>query len=394
MARRPLFELPRLREDENLDQERKVSWLELFYDLVFVVTIAELAHKLSADYTFSTFYKFMFLFIPVWWVWVGSTYYNERFETQGLENRIFYLAKMIAIAAVAVFIHDALGETSAQFALAYAGARFIILVMWARATYYSKPFRSVGYKILIGFSLSIILFVASTYVDPPLRFVLWGIGLTIDLLTPLTTLKKQRYLPKLSSTKLPERFGLFLIIVLGESIVGVVKGMAMKEHLNGHIIVNFLMGITLTFGLWWIYFDFIGRRPPKHGTYLNISWTYLHLPLVIFITAIGAGILQLVSNDSHYVESEVSILIALCLGLSLITLGLLETTLHRHIDEPTHKFWSPAIKIITGIFSLILIIFCFSLDLHLLMSFMILLVLINMFYGAYVWFNQNLNEED
>ncbi|MBT8195701.1 MAG: low temperature requirement protein A [Bacteroidia bacterium] len=392
MARRPLFEKPTLRIDEDLNQERKVSWIELFYDLVFVVSIAEIAHKLAADYSFTTFYKFILLFIPVWWVWINSTYYNERFETNGLENRIFYFLKMLAIAAMAVYIHDALGETSVQFALAYSGARLILLGMWMRATYYSKRFRPTGYRYIIGFSISILLFIGSIFVEPPMRFVIWGIALTIDLLVPFTTLKLEAQLPQFSKSKLPERFGLFIIIVLGESIVGIVKGLAEQHHLDSHMISNFVLGFSIAFGLWWIYFDFIARRNSKPTTASSFAWGYLHLPFVIFVTAIGSGILVLVSTESHYLPAEVIILMCLSLGLCLITLGLIETTLERLPNEFTHPFWSPAIKIITGVISIILMFFCYSMDLHLLMGLMILLVGINMLYGAYGWFTQKINE--
>ena len=76
-----LWRRPTLRIDEEEGLERKTTWLELFFDLVFVVVIAELAHTLSGEVSVTSIGVFSFLFIPVWWVWIGVTSYVERFET-------------------------------------------------------------------------------------------------------------------------------------------------------------------------------------------------------------------------------------------------------------------------------------------------------------------------
>ena len=100
MEKRRLWQRPRLRTDEEQGLERKATWLELFYDLVFVVVIAELAHTLSKDINPVGIATFGFLFIPVWWVWIGVTFYDERFETGDISHRLFMFLQMIPVAAM------------------------------------------------------------------------------------------------------------------------------------------------------------------------------------------------------------------------------------------------------------------------------------------------------
>ncbi len=82
-----------------------LSWLELFFDLVFVAVISELVHLLSANPSMETLWNYLFLFIPAWWIWIGATYYNDRFETEGLDSRFFTFLLMIPVAGLAIFAH-------------------------------------------------------------------------------------------------------------------------------------------------------------------------------------------------------------------------------------------------------------------------------------------------
>lgn len=172
---------------------------------------------------------------------------------------------MIPVAAIEVFAQDALGEASQGFAIAYMSTRTMLTIMWMRGGWHEKSFRPVSNVFAIGFTIAITFFLVSLFVDPPLRIAFWGIGLFIDLITPYLTLEQQVKLPRFSSSRLPERFGLFTIIVLGESIVGAVSGIARNVDFTVLLGGTGLLGLALAFGIWWVYFDFVARRPPKPG---------------------------------------------------------------------------------------------------------------------------------
>jgi low temperature requirement protein LtrA len=391
MTTRTWWQRPQLRTDEEQAKERKVTWLELFFDLVFVVVIAELAHTLAGDVSPTGVIGFILLFMPVWWIWIGGTFYNERFATDDVSNRIFTFLQMLPVAALAVFAHDGLGETSVGFALAYAAARILLIILWLRGGWHAEAFRPVSNRYAIGFSISALLFIVSVFVPPPARFVLWGIGLLIDLVTPMTTLQDQAKLPRFSTSRLPERFGLFVIIVLGESIVGVVQGVAAQHLLTVALGLTAALAMALAFGMWWVYFDFIARRPYKPNVWWSLSWGYLHLPLVMGIAAAGAGVLNVVSSESEALPDSVRWLIAAAVGVTLITMGVIEMTLRRDPDEPTHHFLSPLLKFAAGVLALAVGLWS-GVGPIMLLIILLILVLTQMIYGAYVWFTQPVSE--
>lgn len=392
MARRSWWQKPTLRTDEDEGRDRKVGWLELFFDLYFVVVIAELAHYLAGHVSWSGLGEFIFLFLPVWWIWIGATYYIERFETEGIENRLIVFAQMIPIAGLAVFAHDAMGETSVGYALSYAVCRTFHTVLWWRGGIHDRQFRPVAKRFVLGFSISTGLFYLSVLMPLPVRFWLWGAGLAIDLITPAFTLEHQAMLPRLSTSKLPERYGLFMIIVLGESVVGVVSGLADQSVFSGFVAIAAILGIAMAFGLWWIYFDFIGRRPFKPGIWYAFFWSYLHLPLAIVVTAAGAGLLNVIADEDGKMDYAVGLLIAGAIGSALILIGLIETLLRRDPDEPTHPRLSSGLKFGGGAVAIIIGLVSRGFNIAALEALLLIPIFVQMAYGLYVWFTQDIDE--
>ena len=142
---------PQLRIGEDGVTERRATWLELFFDLVFVVAIAQLAHKLNEEISLSGFFGFVALFIPVWWSWVGAAFYANRFDTDDLGHRLLTSVQMLAVAALAVNIHHGLGDSSAGFALSYAAVRFVLVVEYLRAGKHAVAARSLLAQIRARF---------------------------------------------------------------------------------------------------------------------------------------------------------------------------------------------------------------------------------------------------
>lgn len=116
---RTIWEPPRLRSDEGESSERRATWLELFFDLVFVVAIAELARYLSHHLSLSGLLEFTILFVPVWWCWIGATFYATRFDTDDLSDRLITFVQMAIIAIMAANIPDGLGSSSVGYSLTY-----------------------------------------------------------------------------------------------------------------------------------------------------------------------------------------------------------------------------------------------------------------------------------
>ncbi|MDX2272415.1 MAG: low temperature requirement protein A [Cyanobacteriota bacterium] len=291
------FQPPQLRIDE---ESRRATWLELFFDLIFVVAVSQLAHKLYDQVSFTGFCEFVILFFPVWWAWIGATFYANRFDVDDIGHRLLTGLQMLAIAGMAVNIHHGLDTSSTGFALAYATVRFLLVFQYSRAARHIPQARSLATYYGIGFAVAASLWLLSVFVPIPYRFILWLLGLVIDFGIPLTATEYQKgLLPQ--TEHLPERFGLFTIIVLGEAIIAVVDGIAQKDWQVSSVLAA-VAGFLIAFSLWWIYFENVGgsalRMAARHGQlWVYQIWLYGHLPLVIGLAATGVGVEQAVLSD-------------------------------------------------------------------------------------------------
>jgi low temperature requirement protein LtrA len=296
------------KENTSTNTNRHATWLELFYDLVFVVVIFQLAHNLEEDFSLYGFLGFLALFVPVWWSWTGAAFYATRFDTDDLGHRILILLQMVGAAALAVNVSDALGNDSAGFALSYAAIRIILVLEYVR-TGVSKSFSSATPLIRrysIGFLCAAIVWIISAFIPPPFRFVLWAIGLVIDFATPITAGRlHSQFAPHISH--LPERMGLFIIIVLGESVLEVVAGVQ-KLEFDIYSMLILGLGLSIPFSLWWLYFDNVDGAPiralrEKGRIGIYSLWLIGHFPLVVAITSVGVGLGYITSKANGLVLS-------------------------------------------------------------------------------------------
>src|SRR4029453_16283920 len=141
-ALRRLSEPPRLRTLGE-DETRRSTWLELFFDLVFVVAVAQLGRQLGLDVTAGGFFRFLAFFTPVWWAWMGFTFYANRFDTDDLPYRLFIFAAMLGVAALATHLPDAFAGASRGFVLSYVFVRLVLLALYARAIRHVKEGRAI-----------------------------------------------------------------------------------------------------------------------------------------------------------------------------------------------------------------------------------------------------------
>ena len=220
-----LLDPPRLRTIEEGFEERHATWLELFFDLVFVVAVAELGQNLTHDPTLHGFLGYVGLFIPVVWAWSGFTFYANRFDTDDLTYRLLILVAMFAVAALATNTPAAPEKGGEAFAVAYIFVRFVLLALYARAIRFVPSARPLAVLYFTAFGIGTVLWVVSLVVPPPGRWWLWGVALAGEMTVPFFGWRRIPGAP-IDPRHLPERFGLLTIIVLGESVLAVVLGVA------------------------------------------------------------------------------------------------------------------------------------------------------------------------
>jgi|GEM_PF-123392 len=285
---------PKLRTaEETEDGERHATWMELFFDLVFVAAVGRLAHVLGGNVGWGGVGAYVVLFVPVWWSWIGATFYADRFDTDDLADRVLTLAQMAAAVAMAVNVDHALDSSGASFALSYAAFRVILVVQYLITARHAPEARALSRRWAVGFAIAAVLWAASALVPAPLRWWLWGAGLLVDLLTPVTAGRIHKDVPT-DTTHLPERFGLFIIIVLGESIVNVVATLDRKVW-GLPAAASAFLALVVAFSLWWIYFANLDgaavRAARREGrTRLYQVWLYTHFPLAAALAAAGVAV--------------------------------------------------------------------------------------------------------
>jgi low temperature requirement protein LtrA len=394
-ASRRAWQRPVLRTDEEFQLHRSVGWLELFFDLIFVVVISRLAHHLAVHLHMLDVVKFVVQFVAVFWVWNAFTYYTERFESDGMENRLFTFLAMVPVAGLAIFADEGLGATYVGFALAYLAARTVNQATWARAARHVPAFRPTAIRFLCGHLVVTAIILGSFAAQGSTRWMLFAVAVVLDIATPYFTTAQQAVLPKLSTSKFPERFGQLTMIVLGEAVVGVIVGLSgLAEHgqLGGSGIGIGLLGLAVGFALWWLYFDFVARRTPRPLFITALGWVYLHLLTLTAITVTGAGISVVITdaaagsltNPSRY-------LLVSGVALSLLGIGALQTTLTRTPDEPTHARLSPALHITAAVVTASLGTLDLGWNAGALLAMLLVGLALPMAYGAFVWFTPAAN---
>jgi len=317
------------------DPERRVTFLELFYDLVYVVLISEVAHHLAGHVSLEGVGQFAFQFTLLWLAWVNGTLYHEVHGNNDVRTRVFTFLQMAAVAAMAVFADDAFGRGATGFALSFAAFQLVLTYLWWRTGSHDPQHRPLSTPYVVCFLISAGLFVASAFVDPGVRLTLWGLGLGLSVLVPTLSLvvrprdpevraEQERTMAATDSSV--ERFGLLTIIVLGEVIVGVVSGASEAPELDGAVGATAAASLFVAACLWWLYFDLIAHRLPGDGPLANRIWILLHLLVTGGIAATGAATLNLMEHAGEPLPPEERWLMGGAVALTLLALtGLLWT---------------------------------------------------------------------
>jgi low temperature requirement protein LtrA len=285
-TRRPWLRPPQLRTLDADQGERHATWLELFFDLVFVISIAEVVHTLEDYRSLGDFLGTAGLFVAVWWAWVGYTVYADRFDTDDPLHRVLVLAGMVAVVAMALSVHDALHGGSVQFALAFVAVRGIVLLLNARARRHAAAARPLLNLYLVAFTIGASLWLASVFVPEPARYVLWGVALAIELAAPWVGRHQIAKAP-IHASHLVERFGLFTLIVLGESVISVAQGAANADWTTATVAAA-MGGFVVVAGLWWLYFDRLADGAIR-TVLRGLTWNYAHLPLLAGLVSVAVG---------------------------------------------------------------------------------------------------------
>lgn len=283
-------------------EDRVVSSLELFYDLVFVVFVAQVAQALAARPDVVGLGTFIVLFSLVWYTWLNGTLYHDLHGGDDGRSRVYMFVQMSLIALISVYAGHAgdRADDGRSFATV-----LLVLIAWLTYQWWvvrrqdDPAMAATTTPYFIGLAGIFLFVLASIFAaSDAVRVLLWGLGAVAAIIVPLVALSRRRDRIETAfqiSASMAERFGLFTIIVLGEVMAGVVNGLHGAEHSASTTAVG-LLCLGIGFGIWWNYFDFVGLRPPRPGIGVRGLWLITHLPLSMAVAAIGAGMVGLIEQ--------------------------------------------------------------------------------------------------
>jgi low temperature requirement protein LtrA len=310
---------PRLVRHEG---ERHATWLELFFDLVVVIAVAQLAHVLHDDLSVAGFAAFAGLFVPVWLSWMNYAYYADQFDTDDVVFRLVLLVAMAGVGVLSVSVGPAAHGDGALFAGTVAVLRLVVAGLYAATSRQVLEAATFCRRYALTFATGGVLWLASLAVDGPARYALWALASTIELVGMFLGYYLTRPAP-VHTSHMPERFGLLTIIVLGETILVValaVEELAWTTEATAAAALAFVIASCL----WWGYFDHIDMTSITRGTEAHtlreLLPSYVHgygsLPIYVGLTAFGVGAEAAIlhAGDGHLGTGERA---ALGLGLAL-----------------------------------------------------------------------------
>jgi low temperature requirement protein LtrA len=325
------------RRHGDVDTDRTVSFLELFYDLVFVVLIAQIAHTLAGDISWNGARDFAVVFGLIWIAWLNGSLYHELHGREDGRSRAYIFVQMLILVVLAVYAGDAAGDDGQGFAIAYAVLLLVLTLQWYGVRRVdSDEWNSITGSYITGMIVLAISMFASAFLDDSARLVLWAVLVAMFLLGTVVqaSLAGDPVAVMIATESMTERLGLFTIIVLGEVVVGVVDGLSEAER-DGTTIATGLIALSIGFGFWWNYFDFVGRRVPRPKRASMTAWLDTHLPMAASIAAAGAGMVALIEHAGDDRSPEPTAwLIGGATALLLVCLAVILSTIdYEGVDE-------------------------------------------------------------
>ena len=309
--------------------ERRTSSVELLWDLVFVFAVTQVTTLLSRHLTWSGFGRGLLVLALVWWAWSAFVWAANAQDESSRSLRMYLLVACAFIFISGLAVPEAFGATSLLFAATYAVVRLLHLGLYADASRRGHASWSAIWGFAITVAVGMALLVAGSLVGGGARIVLWAAAVLIDYSGPAwLTRDRLRGIQQVAVAHFAERYGLFVLICLGESIVAIGVGAgSVHLHLSAALIAVVGLGLVATVAMWWTYFDRLSswaesalRDHVDPVLAAADGYSYLHLVIVGGVILFAAGVRLLAHSPMTAPAGAVRL--ALCAGVSAYLVGL------------------------------------------------------------------------
>lgn len=300
---------------------RKATWFELFFDLVFVVAVAQLSGAFAHHYDVVGAGSFAFGFLVMWWCWLGHTFHATRFDAETLWQRCLGIAQILTVVWIGYGASDLRGDRAWVFASGIAAFK-VLLALGYGLSWHWRGARGLIRVYMALYLTQGALWAASVSMAGDWRWVFWALAFVTDLASPWWVARYTHQVPP-HPEHLPERFGLFTIILLGEGMAASVHALDHGPALTSEALVAAIGGALLSFMVWIGYFErsrgHQEREVDSAGAGRNLRlWAYAHVPLYLGIASQAAGTVYLAGQSG--ISTGTGLLFAA--GVTMVMAGL------------------------------------------------------------------------
>jgi low temperature requirement protein LtrA len=311
--------------------EKRVTWAELFFDLVFVFAVTQISAFVHHDVSWAGLGRAVVLFVPLWWAWVGTSIHANTHDVDNPLDRIGIFAVALCGLFMALAVPDAYGSRALLFGCGYLAPRVVLALLVFRG----------GRMVLNAFSIGLFvtgpLLVTGAVATGGWRVALWAAAGLVDLAGP-AALRRRLARIRFEPSHLPERFGLFVIIALGESIVAIGVN-ASADPMSAYRLSAVAAAFVLACALWWVYFAFAASAVRHAMATANVQTdiirqvlAYGHLCLTASIIAVAVGMSEVVAHPPEPMHAgSAGLLVGGC-ALYLATFGYTRWRMFRTVS--------------------------------------------------------------
>lgn len=306
------------------NEERKISWLELFYDLVYVIAISTITHYVAMQFSSDALLDYLYLFGIIFWGWLNGSLYHDLHGSTGLRTKLMTLWQMVIIAALVIILHGERAQVLHNATIVLLIMQLYITYIWWSVGFYDKAHRRLNKPYTIIYLISFLLMLLTLFLKQPYVRIFFFISLLLNYIPPFITHKiLRRNSDQLTlSPSMTERLGLFTIIIFGEVVLGVINGTMTEHHPNVITWVQFVLAISIVFSLWWLFFTIISDKECKPGLVNASIFQLLFIPTLIGLGMLGASFTGIFK---HFYEPEIEtawVVKGFGFSISLFLLGI------------------------------------------------------------------------
>jgi low temperature requirement protein LtrA len=339
------------------EQHRASTPFELLFDLVFVVAVASLvtqfAHETVAGHVVDFIGPFLMVFFAIWWAWMNFTWFSSGYDTQDVVYRLLGIVQMGGVLVLAAGVPAAFESIDYRIITAgYLVMRLAMVALWVRAAIEHPATRAVSARYAIGISVVQVLWLLRLLLPAEWQVLSFVVLVLAELAVPLWATRHG--VDPWHPGHIAERYGLFVIILLGEGVLAASNGVqAALASAGGSVslVIVAVSGLAILVGLWWVYFLQPWEQGLTRTPRLSYYWGYGHVFLFASVAAVGAGLevaVQVVGHHTEVSPTTAGFVVAVPAGLVLILIWALHRPLVQRAEVPASVVFPAAVLMIAS----------------------------------------------